>query len=55
MPVYVYKCFGCKSVSDVLLGVFDDAEVVCQSCGEVMVRVPSFGAVHFRGDGWGHQ
>lgn len=55
MPVYVYKCSGCGIVSDVFLGVFDDSEVVCQSCGEVMGRVPSFGAVHFRGGDWGHQ
>lgn len=40
MPVYDYKCRSCELIEERVCG-FDDNQVVCTECGEIMDRTIS--------------
>lgn len=41
MPVYTYKCTGCKREVDVRLSVFEECDLKCSTCDGDMTKVIS--------------
>jgi putative FmdB family regulatory protein len=33
MPIYEYRCEACGAVSEYLLGIGDDVQIICRQCG----------------------
>lgn len=55
MPIYTYRCSACDKKFDISHKITDNPVVTCPDCKKDCTRVPSVGAVTFRGNGWGHQ
>ena len=35
MPIYEYRCRSCGSIHEFLVGIGDDANILCGDCGSV--------------------
>ena len=55
MPLYDYRCAQCESVTTIAHPINDEPLLVCDKCGDKLLRQFNFGAVTFKGEGWGHQ
>lgn len=53
MPRYDYSCQKCSTSKEVVKS-FDmaDSEEVCESCGEVMIKVYGSFGIQFKGSGF---
>jgi putative FmdB family regulatory protein len=54
MPTYDYKCASCEIIATVNHSILESPKIPCEKCSADMTRIPSVGAVAFRGGGWGH-
>lgn len=56
MPIYQFKCTGCDTIVDKVMGIKEDSssDLVCDSCKGTMKRYYAGGAfgVQFNGSGW---
>lgn len=52
MPIYSYKC-ACGNTLNVMHGMTERVTPACDKCGAEMKRDYSFGAIKFKGTGWG--
>lgn len=52
MPSYEYKC-SCGEHLEITHSMSEKLTPVCEKCGKRMIRDYRFGAVTFKGDGWG--
>ena len=49
MPIYEYRCEACGAVSEYLMGVGDDEQIQCKTCGSLeMIRLLSAGSFTFQ-------
>ena len=40
-PAYDYKCPVCGETVEKNHGIFEEPEVVCSRCGQIMAKIPS--------------
>lgn len=53
MPTYQYKCNDCEIYQDDVRGINDpEPKLNCDTCGKLMNKVYSIGAVTFNGSGF---
>lgn len=53
MPIYTYKCKPCDVKKEVDHPMNDNPTILCETCKTEMIKIPGFGAVSFKGTGWG--
>lgn len=52
MPIYEYRCKGCKKDFEVLQKITDDPLAACPACGKQVKRLISQTSFTLKGGGW---
>ncbi len=52
MPIYLFRCVGCKAEIELNLTFEDNLRKTCPECGKPMAIVPFPPAVIFKGSGF---
>ena len=52
MPIYEYRCKGCKKDFEVLQKITDDPLAACPTCGKQVKRLISQTSFTLKGGGW---
>ena len=54
MPTFEFKCETCDVITEHFIPAADiDSSLACDKCGNVMTRMYTPPAIHFKGGGWG--
>lgn len=52
MPVYVYRCVGCREKQEVRHSMIEDPVICCGVCDGFCARVPQVAGISLRGKGF---